>query len=193
MNTAVKSKDISKELSVGLLKIRRTVAYLHERMAGAVRSIDPIAGKDTRYTSTKEEILSEFERLMRSERRRAVRTLQRFAEVRGLSRLRGRGGRLSKLEKEARAMVPRRLFRGPVSTRPWLANLSKESREAWWRLGKKHENSRILGTLSLYWTDGDKDLLEISKIVELETGMANLEYIVNYFRLLGEMGLVGLG
>ena len=98
--------------------------------------------------------------------------------------------RLRKLEREAAGVVPRRLFRGPVSLRPWVRGLSWEDREAWWRLGKKHPESRFLGTLAMYWTDGVRSLLEVSGLVELEAGGTDLEYLVEYYRLLRAMGLV---
>jgi hypothetical protein len=94
---------------------------------------------------------------------------------------------------EASGIVVRRLFRGPVSVRPWVRRLSEEDREAWWRLGRDHRESRLLGTLALYWCDGVRSLLEVSELVELEAGRTDLGYLVEHFRLLERMELVGLG
>ena len=103
-----------------------------------------------------------------------------------------RRGRFRKIEAEAQGIVARRLFKGPVSTRPWVRKLSGEDREALWRLGKDHPESRTLGTLAMYWADGERSLLEVSGLVELEAGRTDLEFLVKYFRLLGKMGLVKL-
>ncbi|KKK66073.1 hypothetical protein LCGC14_2967770, partial [marine sediment metagenome] len=70
-----------------------------------------------------------------------------IAEMRGLTPLPPvRRGRLRKIEAEAQGIIPKRLFNGPVSTRPWVRKLSGEDREALWRLGKEHSKSRTLGT-----------------------------------------------
>ncbi len=71
-----------------------------------------------------------------------------------------------------------------------MRRLFGEDREAWWRLGKAHPDSGILGTLAMYWTDGARSLLEVSRLVELEAGRTDLEYLVEYYRLLRAMGLV---
>ena len=118
--------------------------------------------------------------------------LREYAEA-GKKTIARKRRRASKLEREAANISPRRLFKGPVSTRPWLQKLSAEDREAYWRLGKEHKGSDILGTLAMYWTDGKRSLLEVSRLVELEAGRTDLEYLVGYSRLLCAMGLVELG
>jgi len=45
----------------------------------------------------------------------------------------------------------------------------------------------------MYWTDGGRSLLEVSRLVELEAGRTDLEYLTEYYRLLCAMGLVALG
>ena len=98
---------------------------------------------------------------------------------------------MKKLEREASGMVTRRLFRGPFSTRPWIRKLSPEDREELWRFGQEHKDvNRTIGTLAMYWADGERSLLEVSRLVELESGGTDLEYLVGHFRFLGKMGLV---
>jgi len=89
--------------------------------------------------------------------------------------------------------VPEKLYRGPVSSRPWVAKLGKEDRESLRALNKKH-NVTYGGpmTLALYWTDGSRSISEISRMVELESGATNLEYMVDYFGFMVKMGLVKL-
>jgi hypothetical protein len=42
----------------------------------------------------------------------------------------------------------------------------------------------------MFWTDGIRNLLEISKLVELESGKKDLEYLVRYYEFLQKMGLL---
>ena len=48
----------------------------------------------------------------------------------------------------------------------------------------------VQGTLALYWTDGKRNLLEISELVELEAGSVNLEYLKDYFEWLMKLELI---
>lgn len=59
-------------------------------------------------------------------------------------------------------------------------------------LARAHKESRVLGILALYWTNGDRDLLEISKLVELETNQRDLEYLIEYIKLLEKMSVIEL-
>ena len=132
-------------------------------------------------------------RVAKAERRRGERAIKSIAGISGLAPLPSvRRGRLRKVEAEAQGIVPRRLFKGPVSTRPWVRKLSREEKDAFWRLGKDHPESRILGTLAMYWADGERSLVEVSELVELEAGRTDLEFLVKYFKLLGKMGLIEL-
>ena len=64
-------------------------------------------------------------------------------------------------------------------------------RDELWRFGQEHKDvSRAIGTLAMYWADGERNLLEVSRLVELESGSTDLEYLVGHFRFLERMGLV---
>ena len=117
-------------------------------------------------------------------------TLETVLEASGVEANKYRKKRRTKLETESMAVVPRRLYRGPVSTRGWERKLSDEDREALWRLGKDHPKGRGVGTSALYWTDGERSLHEVSELVRLERGETDLEYLVEWIRLLEGMGLV---
>ncbi len=117
-------------------------------------------------------------------------TLETVLEASGVEANKYRKKRRTKLETESMAVVPRRLYRGPVSTRGWERKLSEKDREALWRLGKAHPKGRGVGTSALYWTDGERSLHEVSELVRLERGETDLEYLVEWIRLLEGMGLV---
>jgi hypothetical protein len=166
--------------------------YWTGRAAAAVRSVRRLAPKDRRVEATVGRLSSEIDAAGRTGLRQAEKTLREYAEA-GKKRMVKRRRRANKLEREAANILPRRLFRGPVSIRPWLERLSAEDREAYWRLGKEHKGSDILGILAMYWTDGRRSLLEVSRLVELEAGRTDLEYLTEYYRLLCAMGLAALG
>ena len=90
-------------------------------------------------------------------------------------------------------MVPKRLYRGPVSLCAYLHRLSDEDRERLWKMRK--ERKRVfytLPTLATYWADGKRSLLEIADLIKLETGQRDVELLVDYFRVLDKLGLVTL-
>lgn len=190
LDASVGGEEPGRELAMGLARLRRIVPYRLGLCVGAVESVGRLAGDDPVFVAERDRLVADLVRLARSERRRAEWAIRDFAEVRGLAPLPVVRRRLRKLEREAGGIVPRRVFRGPVSLRPWVRGLSLECREAWWRLGKEHPDCGVLGTLAMYWTDGGRSLLEVSGLVELEAGRTDLGYLVEYYRLLREMGLV---
>jgi aminopeptidase YwaD len=101
---------------------------------------------------------------------------------------------LDKWEEKAAKIVPRRLYRGPVSLRSYLlSQLSEEERERVWQLRKEHKKGFFtLPTLAVYRTDGQRSLLEITDLIELETGQRDVELLVEYFQTLGKLNLVEL-
>lgn len=191
LSAAVEGEDPGKKLAEAISKLMKKISYRLSRSVEAVRSVRRLADEDPRYGAVEERLISELEAAGKTERKLAEKAITDYAEARGLAPLPGvRKGRLKKLERKASGIVPRRLFRGPVSVRPWVRKLSREDRDAWWRLGKEHREDQILGTLAMYWADGERSLLEVSRLVELEAGRTDLEYLVSYFGLLRRMGLV---
>lgn len=194
LSGAVESEEPGKSLAESLVKLRGKMKYDVDRGVEAIKSVRRLAGGDPCYDPVEVRLMAELEAAAKTERKLAERAVTDYAEARGLAPLpRPRKGRRRKLEKEAAGIVPRRLYRGPVSLRPWVRRLPPEDRDAYWRLGKEHEESGVLGTLALYWADGERSLLEIAGLVELETGRGDLEYLVGYFEFLRRMGLVEFG
>ncbi len=191
---AGKEEEPGASLAESLAKIRGKIDYSVGRGVEAVRSVERLALGSPMLAGAVERLASDLREAGEDSWRIAEAAVLDYAEARGLAPLpRPRKRRLSKLERDAEGMVPRRIYRGPVSVRPWLRRLSPGDREAFWRLGKEHEEAGVLGTLAMYWADGGRSLLEVSGLVELEAGRTDLEYLVGYFGLLGKMGLVELG
>ena len=96
-------------------------------------------------------------------------------------------------EQKAVAMTPRRLYRGPVSLRAAMSELSLEERVAVRKLVQSRKaGGRTLPTLAGYWADGRRSALEIVDLVEMEFGIRDAELVVKYFELLHKVGLVDL-
>ena len=191
MNESVEAEDPARKLAEALAEMKRVIPYRLGRGVEAIRSTGRLAGGDPVYREVEDRLVSDLEASVKVERKRAERAFADYAKVKGLAQLpKVRKKRLRKLEKEAAGIVPKRLFKGPVSTRAWVRKLSTEDRDALWRLGKDHVEGRSLGTLAMFWTDGGRSLLEISGLVELERGKTDLEYLVAYYGFLGKMGLV---
>jgi len=189
---------------LGAVRLLKThAAYWEEVAVKAVESAARLAPGDDGVWKTIETLTKDIHQTTKSETKMAAETLNTILGASGVevNTILGASGvearkyrkkRRTKLETEAMAVVPRRLYRGPVSTRGWERRLSDGDREALWRLGKDHPKSRGVGTLALYWTDGERSLYEISELVRLERGETDLEYLVEWYRLLEAMGLVEL-
>jgi hypothetical protein len=90
-------------------------------------------------------------------------------------------------------MVPRRLYRGPVSLISGLGGLSPAERTAWYELvASRKEGGHTILALAEYWTDARRTALDIIEQIELETGFRDAELIVRQFELLHTLGLVEL-
>jgi aminopeptidase YwaD len=185
------SGEPGRALAEALGRLRGLVPYRLDRAVEAVRSVRRLAGGSAEYASVEEGLVSGLETAAGEERRAARDAVLGYAGARGLELPSVGRGRLRRPEAEARRIVPRRVFRGPVSLRPWVRRLSPGERDEWHEFGKRHEEAgRTQGTLALYWADGVRDLLEISRLVGLEAGAADLGYLVGYFGWLRRMGLV---
>jgi len=185
------SNGDAKGASEVLLRLRDRVDYWTERAIEAVKSTKRLSPTDKSLDPTIGELVTDLESSMKAERKRSESTIRRLAEVKGWA-LKPRKKRLTKVEREACGIVPIRKYKGPVSTRQWIRKLSPEDREAFYRFGKEHKEASGMETLAVYWADGKRNLLEVARLVELESGRSDLPYLVGYFSYLDKMGLVSL-
>jgi hypothetical protein len=170
--------------------LRDKLEYDTEVAAEAMRSIKRIAPNSD---DTIGPLISELMTYADEAYDHAVKVLEDLAEKQGITELPDYEPE-TKEEHEDAAKVPEKLYRGPVSSRPWIAKLSREDKEAFRGMNKKY--GFVYGgpaTLALYWTDGSRSISEISRLVEMESGSTNLEYLVEYYGFLVKMGLVTLG
>jgi len=96
-------------------------------------------------------------------------------------------------EEEAGKMVPRRLHRGPLGLKDYLKRMNEEDWEAWWGIYKERpEATWIYPPLLLYWANGQRNVQEISDLIEMETGKRVTEMLVIYCRVWEHLGLLEL-
>ena len=167
--------------------LREKLEYDVEVAAEAMRSIKRIAPESDEVIGP---LIGELMTYADEEYNHAVKIFEELAAKQGITELPDYELE-EKEEIEGAEKVPVKLFRGPLSIRPWLAKLSKEDREAFRETKKKHDIEHGgPATQALYWTDGSNSINEISKLVKLETGSTNLEYLVEYYSFLVKMGLI---
>jgi hypothetical protein len=174
-------------------ELRDQGAYWAEVAVKAVESVERLAIGDDGLKAAIEGFTGDLEAEAKAQVKAATQTLSRVLELSGVEAKPYRRPQMRKLEREADALVPVRLFRGPWSIRGWDVKLSLIEQDELRRLSREHPEGGSVGTLAMYWTDGVRSLYEVSERVRLERGSTDLEYLVGFYRLLGRMGLVGLG
>lgn len=88
-------------------------------------------------------------------------------------------------------LIPRRLFRGPISMRGKLETLTPAEQDAYAALLKQHANAaRRASNYLVYWADGQRTISEIDHQVNMEIGVSDPAFALGYFRFLEQLGLV---
>lgn len=180
------STDEADKLRETVSLLRKKVAYLIEREQQALASLKRLSAEIAVEGWQME--VAEFANRESAQGEEAIKVC---VGERGWDELSAR--ELNEWEEKAARMVPRRLYRGPISLRHYLNQLSEEERERWWRLGKERKKGFLtLPTLAEYWANGKLSLLEIADLIELETGQRDVELLVEYFQMLGKLNLAEL-
>jgi aminopeptidase-like protein len=92
---------------------------------------------------------------------------------------------LNEIEKEAAAITPSRMLKGPPDSRFLKSIMSEKDYQKY--QGRLDDNPVLifLFDMVLFWMDGERDLFEIAKKVQLQTGFSfELESILEYVKLL---------
>ena len=91
----------------------------------------------------------------------------------------------------AEQLVLRRRFRGPISDGDLSGRLSPDDRALMRELRKAHPHTaRVLPVYMIYWIDGRRSLREIADLVECETGLRDVELMVQMAGVLQRAGLL---
>jgi aminopeptidase YwaD len=183
--------SVASELSQARADLDRRLAYLLGRQEAALGTLERLAPVACLIS----DLRGEARRAVDRELSWAERALELHAATRGLSSLPGVGPRaLSSEEQQAASLVPVRQIRGPIPLENHLGRLSEADRQRWRACTKDrsgHAHS-TLTALALYWADGKRTLLEIADLVELETGLRDVELLLTYFSLLEKLRFVSL-
>jgi hypothetical protein len=180
------------EIPGAVRRLKTHAAYWEEVAVKAVESAMRLAPGDEGVEKTIQALIEDVQRTTKSQVKMAAESLNTILVASGVEAEKYRKKRRTKLETEAMGVVPRRLYRGPVSTLYWDRKLSHVERENLWKLDKDHPLGRGVGILAMYWTDGVRSLYEVSERVRLEIGETDLEYLVAWYGYLERMGLVEL-
>jgi aminopeptidase YwaD len=170
-----------------IVLLRKKVAYLVEREQQALASLKRLHPEIP--TEAWQEEVAEFAKQELARGEAAIKVC--LGEQDWIERPEETKRERDEWEEKAATLVPRRLYRGPISLRPYLNQLSDEERERLWQMRK--ERKRVfytLPTLAEYWTDGRLSLLEIADLIELETGQRDVELLVEYFQMLSKLNLI---
>lgn len=92
----------------------------------------------------------------------------------------------SELESRARATVPKRVYKGPFSSRG--LDLSQEVLDQQEAFRRKYEKAARSLTYIHYWTDGKRNVREIADCVLGETGQGDVEMVLDYVDLMVKVG-----
>jgi aminopeptidase YwaD len=176
------------ELARQAQALDRRLSYLLERQTvalGTLERLEPMA-------CLVEDLQAEVARATQQELSWARGLLDLHAATLGLADLPDLPAEeLSEQEREAAGLVPRRLVRGPVPLRMELSRLDAADQDAWRHLTKERKGvEHTLATLALYWADGQRSVLAIVDLVEMEAGVRDVELLLAFFRLLEKVGRV---
>ena len=152
----------------------------HRAALGAVRRLDdgPRVG---RLIAT---LADDAARVARDERDRARSAATWTVPPAGSSNGAGAGPTPhSHWEDRAVGLVYRRPVPGPLGLH-WGERTLSPAAQAEERELRRRPGARTLATVGLYWIDGRRTLLEVADLVEAESGLRDLEFLVRYTALL---------
>ncbi|MGQ9594699.1 MAG: DUF4910 domain-containing protein [Anaerolineae bacterium] len=173
------------------LAVQKRLAFLQERQAAALETLLRL---DEGLSEEVARWRGEVRAWCQAEEARVEEALTRRAQALGLEALPlPPTPALDPWEREAARLIPRRLYRGPISTRFLLSRLPDEDREALEALLRSRAGDfRRLLSLAEYWADGTRSVGEIAERVEMESGERDVELLVRMFRALEKAGLAEL-
>ncbi len=97
----------------------------------------------------------------------------------------------------AARLIPRRLFRGPLSSSDLVGRLDEAGRDEWWELNRQinQKVSWTASALAQYWADGQRSIAEITRRIALEADLeaaSLLPLLLDYFRFVERLGMLEL-
>jgi len=188
-----KPERFERRIARNLMDLEEKFCYVLDREIKALRSVGRIVpGKEKdSFEVYLQSIEEDFRQSAAKELECAKETVKAYREAKGLGQLgmpKKRG--LRKDENIAANMVPIRICRGPISISLALEKMTDEDRLNYWKMMSRKKRFQVSLDLAIYWTDGARNLLEISKLVKQEAGRVDLRFLIDYFRTLERGNLI---
>ncbi|MEM3403062.1 MAG: DUF4910 domain-containing protein [Nitrososphaeria archaeon] len=96
-----------------------------------------------------------------------------------------------KLQKQASKYVPIRTNPGPIDLKSKMIKLNETEQKKVLELQRKNLWRRI-AYISLCWADGKRNLWDVARLTEIETGYSKHKEVIQWFKLLEKMGFINL-
>jgi hypothetical protein len=172
----------SKVIAKLFTNTEQKLVLLLEQKTKALVSIERLGG----ISSIVNDLRIEMKELVEKE-------LNQMKKVLGIRTVKAGIPKKNKMDRIAEKMIPKRIYRGPISLRSFSYKLNSKDRDKLHELRTKYQKRfDPLTALAQYWVDGKRNLLEIIDLVELETGIRASEFLVEYFRILKKLKLVSI-
>lgn len=188
-NRLKKPEKIAKVLK----EVEERVSYVLNREIGALWSMDKIVPKKEKkmFKAYLRSLETDVKRLAKRELERTRQAVQMHCKAKGYGELPVfKKPRMKKNEKMAAAIVPKRIYKGPISMDLALEKMTEEERVAYRKMMLKKKKFWSTLDLAVYWTDGVRSLLEISRLVKQEAGKVDLKFLIDYFKIISQYGLI---
>lgn len=176
-------------MAAELARLKSRLLYCADRQQAALGWLERLGGADV--TSIVHALQSEAAGAAWNEWTAQCELAEGIAARRGLRRLPDAPERaLDEWDTAAQQIVPVRRLPGPIELHQYLAGLPPEVRDDGYAVTQQHRGTpEALLALALYWADGVRTLYDIAHLVEMETGVRDVEYLVRYVRLLRRLNL----
>lgn len=96
-----------------------------------------------------------------------------------------------KLEIAAEKIVPKRVFKGPITSLS-LTDINIKDQQEFKNLDKEFPKMKATLASAFFWVNGKRTIAEIAELVKNDLGKINIPYIVKGFRLYEKHGLLEL-
>ncbi len=182
----------AQSMAADVERVKQHLLYLAGRQQASLAWLERLGGAD--IAKTLRTLQSEAATVAWQESTALADLVGGIAARAGIKSLpRAEARELDEWDKTAQAMVPVRKMPGPLALDASLPRLTPEQRDEWYNVTQVHGNTpETLLDLAVFWADGQRTLLEIADLVELETDKRDVEYLVRYMRLLQSLELLSV-
>jgi hypothetical protein len=185
---ALAGEITSEQLDAAWGRLTNQLRFRQERQEANLRSLLRLSPG---VAAALDWLASDAEQVVRDELRRASDAFRAVAKETTGSTVVAPGPRTRTAEEqEAAGIVLQRTFRGPIGMRYFERHLSVAQREEMRTFAKAHPKGRAVSSHTLYWMDGQRSLLDIADLVELEEGVRDVPFLIGLAGFFEASGVV---